>query len=193
MNKLIRLLALVMVTSGFLFAGNYSIDKSHSMVGFEVSHMVISTVSGKFTDYSVSLNFDANNLSDFSVEARIKVESVDTESEKRDNHLKNNDFFDAAKYPEMIFKSTKAEKTDKGYIAHGIFTMHGVSKEIKLPFKVKGPIKDPWGNTRIGLEASTIINRQDFEIKWSKSMDGGGLVVGDEVEIIIKAEFIQSK
>lgn len=193
MRNLSRVFILLILTTGFLFAADYTIDKTHSSVGFKVSHMVISKVSGKFTDFSASLSFDANKLSDFSIETIIKIESVNTDNEKRNNHLKSDEFFDAAKYPEMIFKSTKVEKTDKGYVAHGTLTLHGVSKDVDLAFQLNGPIKDPWGNMRIGIEASTEINRQDFGVKWSNTLDGGGLVVSDEVEIFINAEFIQTK
>lgn len=193
MRILLTALFLLGMTLSTSFAGNYSIDKDHSSMGFKVSHLVISKVSGKFDDFSVSLNFDAKNLSDFSIEVIIKIESVNTDNEKRDNHLKSAEFFDAAKYPEMIFKSTKAEKTDNGYVAHGTLTMHGVSKKVDLAFKVNGPIIDPWGKTRIGVEASTEINRHDFGVSWSKTLDSGGLVVGNEVEITINAEFVLAK
>jgi polyisoprenoid-binding protein YceI len=193
MQKLLTALFLFAISASQLFAGNYTIDKNHSEVSFSVTHMVISEVEGNFSDYTVDLNFDQNDLSKFSVETIIKIASINTENEKRDNHLKSPDFFDAAKYPDMIFKSNKLEKTDKGYIAHGTLSMHGISKEVSLPFKVTGPIKDPWGNTRIGVKATLEINRQDFKVKWSQTMDGGGLVVSDEVEINISAEFILNK
>ncbi len=193
MQKLLTALFLFAISASQLFAGNYTIDKNHSEVSFSVTHMVISEVEGNFSDYTVDLNFDQNDLSNFSVETIIKIASINTENEKRDNHLKSPDFFDAAKYPDMIFKSNKLEKTDKGYIAHGTLSMHGISKEVSLPFKVTGPIKDPWGNTRIGIKAVLEVNRQDFKVKWSQTMDGGGLVVSDEVEININAEFILNK
>ncbi|NOG46416.1 MAG: YceI family protein [Calditrichaeota bacterium] len=193
MRKFLTIIFTMFAVFSSTFAGNYNLDKSHSNVGFNVDHMVIATVSGNFSDFSVSLNFDENNLSDFAVEAAIKIASVNTDNEKRDKHLASPDFFDAAQFPEMTFKSTKLEKTAKGYIAHGTLTMRGVSKEIALPFAVKGPIKDPWGNTRIGIKASTEINRKDFGVSWSKTMDNGGLIASDEVEIVINAEFIQAK
>jgi polyisoprenoid-binding protein YceI len=189
----ILFISIFILSFSALFAGNYSIDKKHSTVGFEVSHMVISDVTGKFTDFNASLTFDADNLSDFSVEATIKMASVNTEDKDRDDHLRKPDFFDVAKHPEMTFKGTKIKKSDDGYIVSGTLTMRGVSKEVDLPFEVKGPIKDPWGNTRIGVEASTVINRKDFGINWSKTLDGGGLMVGNDVEIKINAEFTLNK
>jgi len=175
-------------------AANWRLDKSHTTIGFEVTHMVISTVEGEFKDFQVQLNFNPENPGEgFHVQADIKVASVDTDNPKRDEHLRSPDFFDAAKFPVMSFKSDRLEKTDQGYVAVGTFTLHGVSKPMRLPFTVKGPVKDPWGNTRIGVGASTVINRKDFGVSWSKTMDGGGLVVSDEVTIKIQAEFILKK
>lgn len=167
----------------------FNIDKAHSHIAFEVSHMVISEVNGEFHDYEVNLMFDANDVTKSSVETRIKVASIDTDQEKRDNHLRSSDFFDAETHPEIIYKSKKIEKSSDGYVAHGDLTIRGVTKEVALPFKVKGPIKDSRGNTRIGVEANLTINRQDYGVSWSKTLDGGGLVAGNDVKIGIQAEF----
>lgn len=167
----------------------FNIDKAHSHIGFDVSHMVISEVHGEFHDYNVNLMFDINDVTKSSVETHIKVASIDTDQERRDNHLRSSDFFDAETYPEIIFKSKRIEKSGDGYIANGDLAMRGVTKEVALPFKIKGPIKDPRGNTRIGIEANLTVNRQDYGISWSKTLDGGGLVAGDEVKIGIQAEF----
>jgi polyisoprenoid-binding protein YceI len=191
MSKVLLFFTVFMLSIGSSWAANWAIDKAHSQVGFEVDHMVITTVDGNFTDYDVKLTFDPNDLSTFSVEAVIKIASINTENEKRDNHLRSDDFFNAEKYPEMIYKSNKVVKDGEGYVAKGTLTIRGVTKEVDLPFTVKGPIKDPWGNTRIGIDASAQINRQEFGVQWSKTMDGGGLVVSDEVEINIKSEFTQ--
>ncbi len=186
--------ALALLSLGTMaMATDYVNDKSHTTIGFEVTHMVISTVEGEFKDYDVSLTFDPRDLSKFNVEANIKLASVDTDNPKRDEHLRSPDFFDAAKYPVMTFKSNTVEKTDNGYVAIGTLTLHGITRDVRLPFTVKGPVKDPWGNTRIGVSASTTINRKDYKVSWSKTMDGGGLVVSDEVDIVINAEFIQKK
>lgn len=193
MFKSFLVLCSVFIFSAFAFAGSYNLDKSHSNVGFEVTHMVITDVAGKFTDYDVKLTFDPKNLNDFSVEAVIKINSVTTENQKRDDHLRSPDFFDAANHPDMVFKSTKLEKAKDGYVAKGMLTIRGISKAVDLQFMVKGPINDPWGNTRIGVEASTVINRQEFDVKWSNVIDGGGLVVGDDVRINIDAQFIAAK
>lgn len=193
MSKLIKAVSLLLLSTTFLFAQQYTVDASHSHIGFKVAHMVISKTNGEFKDYSVDLTFNKDDLSTFNLAATIQMKSVDTGDEKRDDHLRNEDFFDVNKYPTMTFKSSKVEKTEKGYIAHGQFTLHGVTKNLSLPFTVTGPIKDPWGNTKMGVELETEINRKEYGITWSKSMDGGGLLVGDEVYISINLELALKK
>jgi polyisoprenoid-binding protein YceI len=173
-----------------LMASEMNLDKSHTNIGFQVTHMVITKVNGQFNDYDVRFYFDPKNLQTFDVEATIRVASVDTENEKRDEHLRSADFFDTEKYPEMIFKSTKAVKTEEGYKAIGTLTIKDVTKEVELPFILTGPVEGPWGNTRYGIEAKTTIDRKDFNVLWNKTMDAGGLVVSDDVDIIINAQFI---
>lgn len=181
---------LLLTNPGFSQPVKYNVDKSHSNIGFAVEHMAITTVYGKFNEYEIDLTLDLANAANSSVTARIHVPSIDTNEPKRDNHLRSGDFFDAENYPEMLFVSHKIEKTDNGYLAHGDLTIRGVTKPITLPFRVKGPITDARGNKRIGVEAKLTINRQEFGIKWSKLLDNGGLVVGNEVDIQIQAEFI---
>lgn len=189
MNRLIRYFAVVFFAITFSYGGNYKLDKAHSSVGFEVTHMLVSTVTGNFSDFDTDFYFDKNNLEDSFIKATIRVASINTGIEKRDNHLRSDEFLNAKKYPEIFFKSDTIEKTKKGYVAKGILTIRDVSKAIELPFVVKGPVKDNRGNTRIGVSASTTINRQDFGVKWNKVLDGGGLVVSNEVKININAEF----
>ena len=193
MSRFISIITALFFVASTAWSGDYSVDPAHSQIGFEVTHMVIATVDGHFDDYTVNLSFNPDDLSAFSVEAVINTASITTENDKRDNHLKSPDFFDVAKFPQMIFKSNKVEKTESGYVAKGSLTIRGVTKEVDLPFTIKGPIKDPWGNKRIGIEGETEINRQDFGVKWSKTMDGGGLVVSDEVQIKIDAEFVEQE
>jgi polyisoprenoid-binding protein YceI len=192
MKKLSVLIMMFALTTG-LIAREMQVDKSHTNIGFQVTHMVITKVNGQFNDYDVQFTFDPNNLETFNAEATIKVASVDTENEKRDEHLRSTDFFHTEKYTDMVFKSTKAVKTKDGYKAIGTLTIKDVSKEVELPFTVTGPVKGPWGNTRYGIEAKTTINRKDFNVLWNKTMDAGGLVVSDEVDIIIDAQFIAAK
>lgn len=183
----------VLVNAAFGQAQKYSIDKSHSEIGFEVTHMVIADVKGEFKDYDVNLMFDPNDLANSAVETRVKIASIDTDEQKRDNHLRSSDFFDAENHPEIVFTSKKIEKKGDTYVAHGDLSIRGVTKEVSLPFEIKGPIQDPWGNTRIGVDAEMTINRQDYGVSWNKTMDAGGVVVGDDVRIAIKGEFIAAK
>jgi len=185
--------AVLLINAGFSQPVKYNVDKSHSNIGFAVDHMVITTVYGKFNEYEIDLTLDLANAANSSVTARIHVPSIDTNEPKRDNHLRSGDFFDAENHPEVLFVSKKVEKTDTGYIAHGDLTIRGVTKQIALPFIVKGPITDSWGNNRVGIEAKLTINRQEFGVKWNKVLDTGGLVAGNDVDIEIQAQFIAAR
>ncbi len=172
-------------------ADTYNIDPAHSTVGFAVSHMVINTVHGKFNEFTGTVVVEDNRLQ--SARGVIQTRSVDTGVAMRDKDLRSPNFFETDKFPTIIFVSKKV--TDRNGVTElvGDFTMHGVTKEISLPVKLKGPIKDPWGNTRIGLEARTSLNRKDYGLTYSKALETGGLVVGDEVELEINAEATKAK
>jgi polyisoprenoid-binding protein YceI len=187
----VALSAVIVSTS--LAADKYVIDKSHSSIQFSVRHMVISKVKGEFGEYAGTVLYDAGDITKSSADVTFKVASIDTKDEKRDEHLRSPDFFDAATHPEITFKSKRVEKSDDGTVLVGDLTMHGVTKEISMPFEVTGVITDPWGNTRMGASAKLKLNRQDYGVSWSKSLDNGGLVVGDDVEIEIEIEAIKEK
>jgi polyisoprenoid-binding protein YceI len=182
---------MVFLTAGLQAADKFVPDRSHTNIGFTVDYLVITTVPGKFTDYSVDLQFDTNDLDNSSVKAIIKTASINTDDEKRDNHLRSADFFDAEKYPEITFVSSAIMKNGEEYVAKGTLNMRGVAKEVELPFKVTGPVQDPWGNTKIGIEATLSLNRQDYGISWSKSLDAGGLVVSDNVKVELDLTLIK--
>ncbi len=171
---------------------SYEVDPPHTNVGFSVRHMVLSKVSGEFKDFDVDLKWDEKDLDNSYLEARIKAASIDTDNEKRDKHLKSADFLDAENYPEIIFESEKIEKTEDGYVAHGNLTIRGVTKQVSLPFNVLGQFVQPDGKTRIGFEASLTIDRFDYNVSWDKILDTGGLVVGEDIEIDIQAEFVSA-
>jgi len=166
----------------------YAVDMMHSSVGFSVKHMVISTVRGNFTDFKVDLAYDAKNLSDSQVNTTIFVNSINTGNEKRDGHLKSPEFFDAENYPEITFTGKSVVKKGADYILRGTLKIKEISKDVEIPFKLSGPIQDPYSNTRIGIEGHLTINRQDFNVKWSMKLDGGGLVVSDNVDIDLMLE-----
>lgn len=193
MTRLTRsLAALVLVAATALSARAaavpFTLDRSHSDVGFTISHMMISKVRGAFRDYSVDLNIDAADLSKSSVKAVIQVASVDTDNADRDKHLLNEDFFEEPKHKTITFTSKKVEKRGNQWVAIGDFTMKGVTKSIELPFTFNGPIQDPWGNTRVGIETNLVINRRDYGITY-----GNAAMVGDEVSIQISLEATQTK
>jgi polyisoprenoid-binding protein YceI len=176
------------ISSYTLGAELFEIDKAHSRVGFSVKHMVISTVQGEFTDYSATMMFDENDVTKSSLEGTIKVASINTGNEQRDSHLRSSDFFDAEKYPEITFKSEKVIKKNKSYLMIGDLTMRGMTKKVEIPFTVTGVIDDPWGNRRVGIEANLTINRMDYGVAWSQTMDKGGLVVAEDVKIELSVE-----
>lgn len=180
------------VTYAPVTSGAYQIDPAHSTVGFAIRHLEINWVTGRFKDYKGTLNYDAADITKSSVEFTAKVESIDTGVAPRDAHLRNADFFEVAKFPEMTFKSTRVERKGKdGYVLHGDFTLKGVTKAISFPFTMTGAIKDARGNTRFGIEAQTKINRRDYGITYGGPMPTGGLDIGNEVTINLHLEALQ--
>jgi len=184
----ISLFALSALAANGFAQETFDIDTSHSNVGFTVRHMVVAKVSGEFKKYSGTIIYDAKDVAKSSVDVTIKVASIDTEHEGRDNHLRSADFFNAATDSLITFVSKKIKKKGKGYIATGDFTLRGVTKEIELPFTILGTIKDQRGNTRLGIEAKTTINRFDYGVKWASALEGGNLVVGKDVDINLTLE-----
>ena len=176
------------LAAGAARAATYQVDPSHSTVGFSVRHMMVATVRGAFGEFSGSFDYDPENAQSFQASAVVQTASIDTRNAKRDEHLRGPDFFDAAQYPEITFQSTRVDSNGGDLILHGLLTMKGGSKEIAIPIIPHGPVTDPWGNVRAGFEGSATINRQDWGISWSKTLDGGGLVVSDEVKIEISIE-----
>jgi len=173
-------------------ADTYTIDKNHSDVSFQVRHFV-SKVRGRFTDFEGTIQVDTANAAASSVAFTIKTASVDTGQPDRDKHLRSADFFDAEKFPEITFKSTKivpAAGKDK-YDVTGSFTMHGVTKEITLPVTFTGTAKDPRGGERAGFELATTLNRKDYGINWNKALDNGSLMLSDEVAVTISLETVK--
>ena len=171
----------------------WKLDPAHSGAEFKVKHMMISNVKGSFSGLTGALTEDTLDASKSAVEASIPVSTVSTGDPQRDTHLKSADFFDVEKYPEMTFKSTSVQK--KGgdeFAVTGDLAIHGVTKAVT--FAVEGPSapgKDPWGNTRIGLAATTKINRKDFGLAWNAALETGGILVGEDVQITLELQFIK--
>jgi polyisoprenoid-binding protein YceI len=172
----------------------WNIDPVHSVVEFKVKHMMISNVKGHFSTVSGTLSLDEAHPENSSVEASIDVASINTRDAQRDGHLKSADFFDAEKFPTINFKSTSVKPTGQASgIVEGDLTIHGVMRKVVLD--VEGPTapgKDPWGNTRVGVTASTKISRKDFGLTWNAALETGGVLVGDEVTIMLEIQFVKA-
>jgi len=192
-----RLRPFLAIIVGLLLAGlalgadTYSIDPAHSSITFTVRHMVISNVKGRFTDFSGTLVYDEQDLTKSSVEIIIKAGSINTDVKQRDDHLRSGDFFDVAKYPDITFKSTRIEKKGEVNVAIGTLTMHGVSKEVAIAFKIGGKAKDGSGVTHLGAEGRFQINRQDYGVAWNRTLDNGGLMVGNDVQMELNIEAVK--
>jgi polyisoprenoid-binding protein YceI len=186
-------LALALSTPALALAqSSWAVDPNHTHSSFTVRHLVISNVRGEFGKTTGTLKLDEKDLTKSTVEAVIETGTLDTRVPDRDKHLRSPDFFDVEKFPTMTFKSTKVEKAGEGKLkVAGNLTIKGVTKPVVLD--VTGPtaeIKDPWGNTRRGISATTKINRKDFGLNWSKTIEAGP-VVGDEVAIEIEGELLK--
>src|SRR6058998_1324285 len=173
-------------------AETYKVDPLHTStsVNFSIRHLGINNVKGKFKEFEGALMLEGDTLKEAS--GTIQVKSVDTGAEKRDNHLRTADFFDAAKYPTITFKTKRVEKDgSRQLVLIADFTMRGVTKELRLPAKMSKPTKDPWGGVRVGLEAKTKLNRKDYGINYHEVLETGAMAVGEEVELEINAEAIK--
>jgi polyisoprenoid-binding protein YceI len=182
-----------LVATATLQAATYTIDSAHSAASFKVRHLMISNVRGQFTKVSGTVDFDAKNPAASKVDASVDVNTIDTRVEARDKHLKSPDFFDVAKYPSITFKSKKFAAAGAGkYKVTGDLTMHGVTKEVVLDLAdVTAETKGMQGETRIGGQGVTKINRKDFGLSYGALMEGGGAVIGDEVEITLDLELVK--
>jgi polyisoprenoid-binding protein YceI len=171
----------------------WKIDPAHSVAEFKVKHMMISNVKGSFTGLTGTLSLDETDYTHSVVEAAIDVATIKTGEEQRDGHLKSADFFDAAQFPAITFKSTNIDsKGGADYELTGDFTLHGVTKPVTFAVEdVSVPSKDPWGNQRIGLSATAKMNRKDFGLIWNSALETGGLLVGEDVTINLEVQFIK--
>jgi polyisoprenoid-binding protein YceI len=181
-----------LIATSALALDTYKADPAHSSVNFTVDHMVVNTVHGRFRQFEGTITIDPDNGNALkATSGTIQTKSVDTDIEKRDDHLRSPDFFDAEKFPTITFESTEIKKDGDNQVLVGKFTMHGVTKDVSLPCTLKGPIKSPMGGTIFGLEVNAKINRKDYGLTWNKVLEAGGLMVGDDVTIQINAEFVK--
>lgn len=167
----------------------WNLDPSHSEVQFKVKHMVISTVSGEFTDFTASIVSQDDSFSDADFSFSAEVKSINTKNTDRDNHLKSEDFFYAENFPQILFQSKGGIKDGK---IDGTMEIRGVKKEMSLDIDFGGTILDPYGNQRSGFEIKGDINRKDFGLTWSQTTETGGLIVSDTIRLFVNLEFVQA-
>lgn len=190
----IKLFAVVLIlTASSLFAQTeWSLDKSHSQVGFSVTHLVITEVDGYFKDYDAKVVTKGDDFSTATIDFTVNTNSIFTDNEGRDKHLRSDDFFNAEKFPQMTFKGKSLKKLgDNKYKLVGDLTIRDVTKQVELDVKYNGMVKDPWGNTKAGFKVTGEINRFDYNLKWDKAIETGSLVVGKEVELIIDLQLVK--
>jgi polyisoprenoid-binding protein YceI len=187
LRKTLLTAGLTLALAAPVLADTYAIDKNHSEATFQVRH-ILTKVRGTFRDFGGTINFDKAKPENSSVEFRIKTGSIDTGVQKRDDHLRSPDFFDATTHPEIVFKSTKVvSKGNNTFDVTGDFTMHGVTKQITLPVTFLGEQKFMKG-AKAGFETTITINRKDYGLTWNRALESGGVMVGEEVEIAINIE-----
>ena len=174
-------------------ADTYDLDSAHTTIGFAVKHLVVSTVHGSFAEVAGTFSYDPAKPEAFTAKATVQAKSVTTGVTKRDEHLRSADFFDAEKFPAITFAATGAEKTADGVLLKGNLTIKETTKAVSIPLTVNGPIQDPWGMTRVGIEGTLKINRKDFGLNFDAKLANGGLVVADDVVIQISAEGTKQK
>lgn len=171
------------------FAADYELDPSHSTAQFSVRHMMVSTVRGQFDKVTGTATIDEKDASKSKVNVSIDAKSINTREPKRDEHLRSPDFFETAKFPTLTFASTKVEKSKDGkYLITGDLTMRGVTKPVTLTAELTAPQKSPWGFSVRGVTATGKLNRKDWGLNWNKALEAGGVLVSDEVQLVIDAE-----
>ncbi|MGI5251408.1 YceI family protein [Actinacidiphila glaucinigra] len=173
--------------------GEYTIDPTHSEVGFSVRHAMVTTVRGQFAEYEGKLHLDGSKPANSSAAVTIKVVSIDTNQTQRDEHLRTGDFFDAATYPEIRFRSSSAEQVDdETYRMHGDLTIKDTTKPVSIDFTYNGSATDPYGNLRVGFEGSTTVNRSDWGLTYNAALEGGGVLISEKVKLTFDISAIKA-
>ena len=186
---MLKKIIILSTTALALAAQSYQIDSAHSGASFRVKHMMVTNVSGRFSNLKGAVTFEEKNVGKSSIDATIDIETINTNEPKRDAHLKSPDFFDVAKFPQMSFKSTRIYKADGVMKADGNLTLHGVTRLVTLTLtELSGEVKHPQGSIVRGAVATTSISRKDYGLTWNKTIEAGGVVVGDEIAITLEIE-----
>lgn len=191
LKNILLAFALSLLAVSSVFAATYKIDNAHTEVGFTVDHLMIFKVTGYFSDFTGTIEADANQKTLSSATATIQTASIDTRIAKRDEHLRSPDFFHVEKYPVITFSSEKVEGSGSAIKVHGKLTIRGITQPVVLNGAFLGENKDAWGNQRIGFAAKGKVNRRDFGLTWNKALEAGGVTVGDEVELTLQIQGIK--
>ncbi len=164
--------------------GDYTVDPAHTQIGFQARHAMVTKVRGQFKDFEGTFHLDPSNPESSSATVTIQAKSIDTGNADRDTHLRSNDFFAMDEYPEIKFVSTSAERIDDdSFKLNGELSIKGVTRPVSIDFEYNGVETDPWGNTRVGFEGSTEVNRKDWGVNWNAALDSGGVLVSDKVKL----------
>jgi polyisoprenoid-binding protein YceI len=173
-------------------AGTYTVDTSHSHVGFVARHAMVTKVRGSFNEFQATASFDPSDLAASRAEVTIDVASIDTRSEQRDGHLRSGDFFDVESYPTLRFVSTQVELVDESTLrVSGDLTIKDVTKPVSIDFEYTGTARDPFGNDRVGFEGSVVVNRKDWDLTWNAALETGGVLVSDKVTLELELSAIR--
>ena len=170
----------------------WKIDPTHSSVGFRVKHMMFTNVKGQFEEYTSEIETPENGLQGARLKFAAQINSVNTHNADRDNHLKSADFFDVENHPELKFSSTQITGSGDDYTVEGNLEIRGIVKPIKLKAAYSGLMKDPWGNTKAGLNLNGKINRKDFGLNWNSALETGGVLVSDDVKLDIELQLLEA-
>jgi polyisoprenoid-binding protein YceI len=175
--------AVAVATPGSVLTGDYTIDATHSRLGFSARHAMVTTVRGQFGDFDGAAHVDAENPTASTVALTIRAASVSTGTADRDGHLVSGDFFDVENHPEITFTSTDVERDGTEWAITGDLTIKGVTKSVTIPFEETGTAVDPFGNTRVGFEGATTINRKDWDLTWNAALETGGVLVSEKIKL----------
>lgn len=169
----------------------WAIDPTHSEIGFKVKHMMFTNISGKFGTYDATITTEDDNFENANIEFSADINSINTNNTDRDNHLKSGDFFEAENHPKLTFKATSFTKKGDDYELEGDLTLKGITKSVKLPTEFSGLMKDPWGNTKVGINISGKINRKDWGLTYNAALEAGGVLIGEDVRLDIEIQLIK--
>ncbi len=179
--------------AGRIPSGTYTVDPSHSRIGFVARHAMVTKVRGSFNDFEATAVVDAEDITRSSARVAIKVDSIDTRNEQRDGHLRSNDFLDIAGHPEITFESTSVTPAGDDVVrVTGDLTIKGVSRPVTVDFTFEGAATDPFGNQRVGFEGSVVINRKDWGITWNAALETGGVLVSDKITLELEVSAIRA-